>query len=202
MLNAHMDTYSSINPERTIIKVESIWTRSSGILGADDRAGVTILLDLAERMAISNHFNGTIKHCFTVAEERGLVGAKKVAPSFLQHVDATIVFDRRNTHDIVISCNEIIPFYDAAYGVLFERAARQLGLNEWKCTAGGYSDTVIWVESGIQPVNLSVGYNNEHTSAELLNVIVTKQTSNLDYYLINNKLFANAVRTIVDKQRK
>lgn len=36
--------------------------------------------------------------------------------------------------------------------------------------AGGSSDTRIWAEQGINSVNLSAGYNNEHTSNETLDI--------------------------------
>ena len=43
-------------------------------------------------------------------------------------------------------------------------------MSGWACTNGGSSDTRIWAEHGIQSVNLSVGYGNEHTEEEYLDV--------------------------------
>jgi tripeptide aminopeptidase len=48
--------------------------------------------------------------------------------------------------------------------------ADEAGLIGWKCTQGGSSDTRIWAEHGIQSVNLSAGYNYEHTDAEYLDI--------------------------------
>ncbi|WP_333482930.1 M28 family peptidase [Sutcliffiella sp. NC1] len=48
LLNAHLDTVESIHLGRHIIKDGNIWTSSSGILGADDRAGVAVVLHMAE----------------------------------------------------------------------------------------------------------------------------------------------------------
>ena len=48
------------------------------ILGADDRAGVAVLLNLAETLYQSPTFSGRIKFIFTVEEEVGLVGARNV----------------------------------------------------------------------------------------------------------------------------
>lgn len=44
---------------------------------------------------------------------------------------------------------------------------------------GGRSDTLIWAQQGIQSVNLSVGYQNEHTSREELNIDDAFATANL-----------------------
>jgi len=46
--------------------------------------------------------------------------------------------------------------------------ANDVGLTGWKCTAGGSSDTRVWASQGIQSVNLSVGYQFEHTADEIL----------------------------------
>ena len=50
---------------------------------------------------------------------------------------------------------------------------------EWKCTQGGSSDTRSWAEHGIQSVNLSVGYGEEHTEREFLDVDACYQMTKL-----------------------
>jgi tripeptide aminopeptidase len=169
LLNAHIDTVERIVEGRTIVKNGSIWSSDKGILGADDRAGVAVLLELARRFQFSD-FNGTIKFIFTVEEECGLVGARSVDETFLWGVDGAIVVDRRGTGDIVTSCGGFEPFCREGYGELFEKAAERIGLGCWKMTAGGSSDTRIWAAYGIQSVNLSAGYMNEHTDSETLNI--------------------------------
>lgn len=169
LLNAHLDTVVPIDPGRIILKENNIWTSSSGILGADDRAGVAVLLQMARNLEKSS-FRGTVKFILTVEEEIGLVGAQHVDEYFLWDIDAAIVLDRRGTGDIVVSGGGYIPFCDEIYGQFMEAAAVKTGLKNWKCTNGGSSDTRIWAAHGIQSVNLSVGYFNEHTSDEKLDV--------------------------------
>ncbi len=115
LLNAHLDTVEAFAPGRTIVKQGAIWSSSEGILGADDRAGVTVLLEMAKWLDTSS-FNGTIKFVFTVEEECGLVGARNLEEYFLWDVDAAIVVDRRGSGDIVTSCGTIQPFCDIRYG--------------------------------------------------------------------------------------
>lgn len=169
LLNAHLDTVESFPAGRIIEKDGTIWSSSNGILGADDRAGVAVVLEMAKRLQASS-FNGKVKFIFTVEEEIGLVGARSLNYYFLWDVDAAIVVDRRGTGDIVVSCGSYIPFCHESYGKYFEMVAKEQGLNGWKTTAGGSSDTRIWAENGIQSVNLSVGYMNEHTDDETLDV--------------------------------
>lgn len=169
LLNAHLDTAARIESGRTIVKNGPIWCSDKGILGADDRAGVAVILELAQRMQ-SLEFNGKVKFIFTVEEEIGLIGASSVDETFLWNVDGAIVVDRRGVGDIVTSCGGYIPFCHDLYAQFFEETAKRAGLADWKTTPGGSSDTRIWAGHGIQSVNLSAGYQNEHTSDETLNV--------------------------------
>lgn len=178
LLNAHLDTVDSFVEHRMIMKDDNIWTSSEGILGADDRAGVAILLAFAKNSNLLK-FQGKVKFIFTVEEEIGLVGAKEVNEYFLWGVDAAIVLDRRGKGDIVTSCAGTIPFCDEQYGKFFEQVAEEIGLTGWACTPGGSSDTRIWASHGIQSVNLSVGYGYEHTDSEFLDVQATYETFTL-----------------------
>lgn len=169
LLNAHLDTVYSFDEGREIIKDGNIWSSSSGILGADDRAGVAILLETLKRLDATN-FHGTVKFIFTVEEEVDLLGAREVNGNFLSNVDAAFVIDRRGTGDIVTSCSGYEQFCDDSFGKFIEETASMHGLTVWKCTAGGSSDTRIWASHGIQSVNLSAGYYHEHTVDECLDV--------------------------------
>lgn len=178
ILNAHMDTVERIESGRIIVKNGTIWSSDKGILGADDRAGLAVILELAKRLQ-SSEFNGKVKFIFTVEEEIGLIGVSSVVETFLWEVDAAIVVDRRGTGDIVTSCGSYYPFCDEMVGRFFEDTAKRIGFAGWKTTSGGSSDTRIWAEHGIQSVNLSAGYQNEHTSAETLNVEASYNTLEL-----------------------
>ena len=65
------------------------------------------------------------------------------------------------------------------FGGFFEGVAKEKGLSGWKCTTGGSSDTRIWAEHGIQSVNPSVGYGNEHTENESLDIEACYNTAQL-----------------------
>ncbi|WP_231505600.1 hypothetical protein [Bacillus sp. EB01] len=111
------------------------------------------------------------------------------------------MIDRRGTGDIVTSCGGHIPFCDEQYGILFEKAAEDAGLTGWNCTSGGSSDTRIWAEKGIQSVNLSAGYNYEHTSQEILDVKACRNTLKLVLSFFNNsRELQRTLRTISIKE--
>lgn len=92
LLNAHLDT---VEPGRGILpKVNDNIIASIGdtILGADDKVGVAALLELLLCLAESGAAHGPVEIVFTVAEEKGLLGAKNLDFSALKSRQA-YVFD-------------------------------------------------------------------------------------------------------------
>jgi tripeptide aminopeptidase len=189
LLSAHMDTVERIETGREILETGTILRSSKGILGADDRAGIAIILEVLAGIRQTN-FNGTIKFAFTVEEEIGLCGAKDIDKEFIADVDAAIVIDRRGNSDIVTSCMGIYPFCNEEYGEIFEQAGRLAGMPDWKMTQGGYSDTLVFAENGINAVNLSAGYRNEHSEHEYVDYRASFNT----YKLIETVLHYQLIR--------
>ena len=196
LLNAHLDVVEELVEDRKIVKDNGIWSSNDGILGADDRAGVAVVLEVAKSLQQDREFSGKVKYIFTVEEEIGLVGASNVEGYFLWDVDAAMVIDRRGIGDIVTACRGAEAFCDAAYGEWIEQQAIEAGLDGWQCTVGGSSDTRIWAQQGIQSVNLSAGYYNEHTEAERLDVNACYNTVRLvKTALKNGRSLRSVLRT-------
>ena len=179
LLNSHLDVVDEIESDREILKHGHVWTSSYGILGADDRAGIGVVLYTLKQLQMMQLQSPVkVKIAFTVKEEVGLCGAKAVSQDFLEGVQAAIVVDRRGNGDIVTGtwgtafCDELFGSMIALIGNLGEE-------KRWEPTMGGRSDTLIWAQQGIQSVNLSVGYQNEHTSEEELNINDAFATANL-----------------------
>lgn len=82
--NAHMDTVAPTPDIRPIIKDGIIRTDGSTILGADDKAGIAIMIEVA-RLLKEQNFNGCgVEFLFFAAEEIGLRGARAFDTSKLQ----------------------------------------------------------------------------------------------------------------------
>lgn len=193
LLNAHLDTVDGFVEGRTIMKDGSIWSASEGILGADDRAGVCVLLSVA-RSLHNSPFRGTVKFVFTVEEEIGLIGARQLAQSFLWHVDMAVVVDRCGTGDIVTSCGGSRPFCTPAFARKVERLGNRVHRNRWQTVAGGSSDTRIWAEQGIESINVSAGYHNEHDSNETLDIVANYGTYEFVMQLLEESRYLVHVR--------
>lgn len=77
LLCAHMDTVPPLAPIEPVI-VDGGWENANdGILGADNKAAVAVLLELARRLVSAGQRpDFGVELLFTVSEENGLHGAK------------------------------------------------------------------------------------------------------------------------------
>ena len=125
-------------------------------LGADDRAGVFAIIKILQ----SGYRPSVI---FTTDEEAGGIGANTLANDYVDcpipNLKYMIELDRRGTNDCV--------FYDC-YCPEFVKYVESFGFCEkW----GSFSDISflmpMWMICG---VNLSVGYEDEHSYVETLNI--------------------------------
>ncbi|WP_058307341.1 M20/M25/M40 family metallo-hydrolase [Gracilibacillus massiliensis] len=196
LLSAHMDTVAPFVDGREIVEEGTTLTSSAGILGADDRAGIAIILEVLRKLERTN-FRGTIKVAFTVKEEIDCVGSHQIDQRFIDDVDAAIVVDRRHLRDIVTSFAGIESFCPTAFGQLFEEAAKKLGMPDWSITEGGSSDARNYAAFGIPTVNLSAGYLHEHTHEEIVNYLASYETSKLILKMLSD----GEVRCITDEKK-
>ncbi len=90
--NAHLDT---VEPCRSV-KVSFIngvfKSQGDTILGADDKAAIAILIEVARILQEGQIEHGPLEFLFTVCEEIGLLGAKALDPAFLE-ADAGYALD-------------------------------------------------------------------------------------------------------------
>lgn len=178
LLSAHMDTVKGVLADRKLIITEDgIIMSNKGALGADDRAGIAIILTVLRNLNKLN-FNGTIKVAFSREEEIGCVGASKIDPNWYKDVDLAIVVDRRGNRDIVVGCCGMA-FCSDSVGYFMEDVAKLVDMPDWKCVEGGISDAMVFAEHGINSINLSAGYMNEHTVNEYVSLKDMRNTVRL-----------------------
>jgi tripeptide aminopeptidase len=78
MLTAHLDTVKSTAHLRTIVDATSIRSDGTTILGADNRVGVSVLVQLLLDVAREKTMHSNFFVVFTVGEETGLYGAGSI----------------------------------------------------------------------------------------------------------------------------
>lgn len=84
LINAHMDTVGPIDNHGWIRRSGFLESLGRSILGADDRSGVAVILEVLEHFVESKKPHPPLEVVFTVAEETGLTGAKQMDYSLLK----------------------------------------------------------------------------------------------------------------------
>ena len=177
MFTSHLDTASHDRKKvNHIFDGNIIKTDGTSILGADDKAGVTIMLYLIEH-------NITGLYYFFLGEERGCIGSRKVANKHktepLPNIKKVVSFDRRGTNSIITfqsgnrCCSE--SFGDALSLSLNEKSIKEktidLEFNYSNDPTGVYTDSYQFISVYPECTNISVGYMNEHTYSELQDIL-------------------------------
>ena len=161
---SHLDTATKVSSKvNHVFDGDIIKTDGTTVLGADDKAGVTVMLWMMNHKVPGLYY-------FFIGEEVGCIGsglASKSIGDFKDKYDRIISFDRRDvgsviTHQSWARCcsNE---FADELANQLNSAG---LGLEYKKDDGGVYTDSAEFVDIIPECTNLSVGYYKEHTTTE------------------------------------
>jgi hypothetical protein len=169
MFTSHLDTATSqLNDVTHTFDGNLIKTDGKTILGADDKAGVTIMLNMIEK-------NITGLYYFFLGEEVGCVGSRKLSQKHktepIPHIKKVVSFDRRGvdsviTHQLGGRCcsNE---FGNALAKELNKANETFKYIVD---PTGIYTDSAQFTSIYSECTNISVGYNFEHTSSEFQDI--------------------------------
>lgn len=169
MFTSHLDTATSANtPVNHVFEGNIIKTDGKSILGADDKAGVTIMLYM-----IKNNIPGL--YYFFLGEEVGCIGSKKVAgiqkETKIEGINKVISFDRRGTKSVITYQSSRRCASDAFGTALSEQL--NLADNTFKYEndpTGVLTDSFQFISIYPECTNISVGYQSEHTFSETQNI--------------------------------
>lgn len=156
----HLDTANStFGPVVHVIDGDIIKTDGKTILGADDKAGVTVLLYL-----IHNRIPGT--YYFFVGEECGCIGSKAASKDGnFENYDRIISFDRRNVCSI-ITYQQGSRCCSNDFANSLAEQYNNLGMNLKPDDTGLVTDSAQFTNLIAECTNISVGYYSEHTHNE------------------------------------
>ncbi|HEU4965050.1 MAG TPA: M20/M25/M40 family metallo-hydrolase [Bacilli bacterium] len=116
LFTAHMDTVVSNKGIKPKIEDGVIRTDGKTILGADDRAGVTAILEAIRFLKDNNIKHGDLQFAFTIAEETGLFGSLYLDKTKL-YADYAFVMDSGGPPDtIIVSAPTEVDFTIRVYG--------------------------------------------------------------------------------------
>jgi len=136
-----------------------ISTDGKSILGADDKAGMTVLLYMIEKKIPG-------LYCFFIGEEVGCIGSGNASDDkYFSEYDRMISFDRRGTKSIITYQSSKRCCSDEFANELASRLNRN-GLQMEADDTGVYTDSAEFTQVISECTNISVGYYKEHTNLE------------------------------------
>lgn len=165
-----------------VIDGDFIKTDGETNLGADDKAGVVLMLNMMSEGVPGLYY-------FFMGEESGCIGSSNMSRTYedkvkegkLPKVNKCVSFDRRGYDSIITNQNGKISCSDEFAKDLADR------LNEYGFwfapdNSGIYTDSAEFVDIIEECTNISVGYFNEHTTSEkqdiefleILGIVLTK----------------------------
>jgi hypothetical protein len=165
MFTSHLDTATSANTEvNHVFDKNIIKTDGKSILGADDKAGVTVMMYM-----IKNNVPGL--YYFFLGEEVGCIGSKKVAAvqkeNKIEGINKVISFDRRNTKSIITYQSSQRCASDTFGKALADQLNKADSTFEYDIDPTGVlTDSVQFIKIYPECTNISVGYQSEHTFSE------------------------------------
>jgi len=172
MFTSHLDTADRKKSKVTLYSEteggqEHFMSDGTTILGADDKAGVTVMLYL-----IAHNIPGV--YYFFIGEERGGIGSGKVSSIFekVQHlkgVKRCVSFDRRNYYSVITEQLGMECCSDEFAQALANQYNAQ-GMKFSIDPTGIYTDSASFIEQIPECTNISVGYFDEHTTKESQNI--------------------------------
>lgn len=177
MFTSHLDTATST---LTVIEHEEdgdiIKTNGKTILGADDKAGVTIMMHMIENQIPGLYY-------FFLGEEVGCVGSRKLKEKFttdkLEGITKIISFDRRGTTSIITHQGGTRTSSDKFGEALAAELNKADTTFAYKIDPTGiYTDSAQFTKIYSECTNISVGYQNEHTFGETQDIAHLEKLAN------------------------
>lgn len=165
----HMDTVARPKSKAPVVSINAMGVAyvsnpwEADCLGADDAAGIAVLLTMLEHAVHG-------RYCFFKDEEVGCYGSSHSAADktgFWTGVKAMISFDRRGD-DIVIAQRGS----NCCSNEFATELAQRLGRDSGKIKSGIYTDSAEFVHLIPECTNVGVGYQNEHTPEEVLDLLI------------------------------
>ncbi len=131
LLAAHIDTVEKTGGAPAVPVLDGEWLsrENGGIIGADDKAGVTVLLEVLSRLKKSDKQHGDLVFAFTVAEEIECLGASELDPEIYLGLDAGIALDYTSPSDIVVAAPTKVAFRITVHGIAGHAAFPERKIN-------------------------------------------------------------------------
>ena len=166
MFTCHLDTADKAQKKvNHVFNGNMIGTDGTSILGADDKAGMTVISYMISKGVPGLYY-------FFIGEEVGCIGSGRLArewknTEFSKHINKCVSFDRRGTTSIITyqmfgrCCSETF-----AVELAKRMNVTNNSMNMRPDSTGILTDSAKFMDLIPECTNISVGYYDEHTTKE------------------------------------
>jgi len=165
MFAAHLDTVGGDKEVKHVFEGNMIKTDGTSVLGADDKAGVVIMLYMIEKKVPG-------LYVFFLGEEVGCMGSKALSGYLEKNKDKkynginkVISLDRKDIDSVITYQSSERCCSDEFADSLISELGKS-GLKFKKDTGGVLTDSIQFTDLYAECTNLSVGYWSQHTNTE------------------------------------
>jgi len=176
LLNAHMDTVQDSNDAKMakFIRIRGSILKGYGVIGADDKCGIYIILELLK--------NRKFNFLFTVQEEVGCIGVQGFLgenKNKLKNVACALTLDRWGDKDILCVDND--------YGTeKFQNKLSKIGKDFGYLPNQGLFCDADYLSEEVSSCNLAVGYYDHHTKQEYVDLKDLEKAKKYIQALVDN----------------
>jgi hypothetical protein len=175
MFTCHLDTACSKQQKvNHVFHNNLVKTDGTSILGADDKAGMTVILYMIEKQIPGLYY-------FFIGEEVGCVGSGRLARTwvdteFCEHITKCVSFDRRGTTSVITHqlygrcCSDVF-----ASDLSSKFNSVESSFKFRPDDTGIYTDSAKFISLIPECTNISVGYYSEHSTVESQDVVFLKK---------------------------
>jgi len=179
ILSAHMDIVHQAQIIPKIDEEGNIYNGANDILGADDLAGVAIILDTVRKLRHQKIPHNALRLVFTVEEEKHSKGAEKLSPQVYKDVRLAITMDDKDDGRMKFyykgslwahedqEKNMVVP---PPMFSIFYSAGEKVGLKPQIDETTNNDSRIFHLNGQIPSVSLSVGYKYPHTAKETISL--------------------------------
>lgn len=171
MFTCHLDT-ATYKTERVNHRFDGNFIKTDGstILGADDKAGVTILLWMIHHKIPGLYY-------FFIGEEQGCIGSNAATALDFSEYKRCISFDRRGYNSVITNQLGKVCCSDE-FATQLSKNFIDLGLYYSPDPTGIFTDSAMFMSLIPECTNISVGYFNEHSESEKQDIEFLKKLCN------------------------
>ena len=169
-------------------------TTNSTILGADDKSGTVIMLNMIDKNVPGLYY-------FFVGEESGRIGSKAALSAYrekFKKYKRCVAFDRRG-YGSIISKQMGMECCSQEFVEELSKEFKKNGMDYKDDKTGIYTDSATFMDVIPECTNLSVGYFNEHSQNEMQNLTYLIKLANtsakIDWEKLPTKRNPNPFKT-------